>query len=363
MSFNTSTDQLLMKFFSDISALYAYQDKYQFFQDLIQPFVGIRNVILGITNTLIGFFQLFTGSSKEFTAGLVTLGRGLFEVASTPLTWTIIPLLRGIATLIPIPKITAETVRLRQEFADFATKNVSCFEEGTYFLVSMTIQEDSINDTLLLYPGTDSKFCEGATIPDQYRDPLNLQKIHPDLDIQIRIKAHRVFHEQILRHRISVAQKVMSNESVVFFESRGGGAILKDGQLIPQYKSGVLNGKWSIPFIGQHLAYGELRTQDRPRFDAALRRATNPPSNTQDTDRHPAAPLPSDATKSNGDLHPKISEHDKKTTDQRTTRERRETPNYSSKHCFTLWTSAHPDSTKIDHQEELSDHGRNVILF
>ena len=359
MSLNSPAGQLSMKFLSDISTLYAYQDKYQFLQDLIQPFVGIGNILLGITNTLIGFFQLFTGSSKRFTAGLITLGRGLFEVASTPFTWTIIPLARGIATLIPRPKITAETARLRQEFAAFATKNVSCFEEGTYFLVSMMIQENSIDDTLLLYPGADSKFCEGATIPDQYRDPINFKKIHPDLDIQIRIQAHRVFHEQILRHRISVVQKVMFNESVVFFESRGGGAILKEGQLIPQYKSGVLNGKWSIPFIGQHLAYGELRTQDRPRFDEALRRATNPPSNTQDTALHPAAR----ATKSNGDLNPQISEYDKKATSPRTTTNQTETRNYSSKSCLTLWKSAHPNSTKIDPQEEFCDHGSNGLYY
>lgn len=353
-----------MKFFSDIAIRYAYQNKYQFFQDLEQPFSGLGNILWAIPYTVMGFFQLFTGSFKPFAVGLFTLGLGLFQVASTPFTWTLQPLLKGLATWIARKEISAEIVTARRKFADFATKNVACFQEGTYFLVSMTMSNWK-EDTLVLYPGAGSKFRDGATIPDQFRDPFDPQKIHPDLDIRIRIKAHRVFHEQILGHRISLAQTLMANESVIFFESRGGGAILKEGQLIPQYKSGVLNGKWSL---GRRLAYGDLLEQDRPRFDAALRLVTKPSSNPQDNAFQNGPP--SGATLSRSFLNPQISDHAKKNTDPGTATDWRETTNNSSNIRFPMWSATVGHSTRndsreelVEHREELSDPENNVINF
>lgn len=249
-----------------------YQNKNQFTQDLLQPLAGVVRTGLGLLKTGAGFLQLFTGKLKPFTDGLATLARGLFEVASAPLAWTVKPLIRGVSTLVSKPGIDAELRRSRLEFTEFVTKNPHCFEENTYFLASMTLDPyNQNNDVMKLYPGAGSKFRQGANIPWQFRDPKDTYKIHPDLDIKIRQKAHRVFHEQILGHKISIFQTLMANESALFFESRGGGAKLKNGKLEANFKSGVLNGKWGMwRHNGKKLEYGELRHEDRQRFEVAL---------------------------------------------------------------------------------------------
>lgn len=162
--------------------------------------------------------------------------------------------------------------RLRKEFSQFATQNVLSFAEDTYFLASMTIRD--YDDTIELYPGGEATFREGTKIPLQYCDPNNLQKIHPDLVIKVRKKAHRVFHEEILDHHISIWQTILPHPSIDLFTTRGGGAKLIKGQLYPQYKSGVLNGKWSLPLIGENLKYGDLPEHEQPRFNVALYEAT-----------------------------------------------------------------------------------------
>ena len=98
--------------------------------------------------------------------------------------------------------------------------------------------------------------------------------MHPELDIQLRRKAHRIFHENILEKDISLLQTILPHPFVDSFKSRGGGAVLIGDKLYSRYKSGVLNGKWRLPLIGEQLVYGELQAADRARFNQAMMVAT-----------------------------------------------------------------------------------------
>jgi hypothetical protein len=162
---------------------------------------------------------------------------------------------------------------LQKEFATFTTQNTLFFADSTYFLASMEMRPSGTS--LLLYPGGEASYRKDALIPDKFRDPNDPEKIHPDLVIKVRRKAHRVFHEEILGHKISIFQTIFPHPAVDLFDTRGGGAKLMNRQLYPQYKSGVLNGKWSLPFIGEDLKYGDLPKQDQPKFNRALYQSTN----------------------------------------------------------------------------------------
>lgn len=263
-----------------------YQNKNQFIQDLFQPFIGITHLVFGFVKTLTG---IFTCNGWHFLDGLATMTRGLVELITTPLAWLIKPITRGIATLLKSQSVDANWRRRHQEFSTFTTNNPHCFAEGTYFLVSMQLARglgSEEDDSIDLYPGTGMEFREGANVPDEFRHPDKPKKIHPDLDIQIRRKAHRVFHEQILGHNISIFQTLMANESSIFFDTRGAGAFLRDGQLEADYKSGVLNGKWSLQFFDKQLGYGELMEPDKRRLEKALLKLTEKASRDSSPDGH-----------------------------------------------------------------------------
>lgn len=159
----------------------------------------------------------------------------------------------------------------QREFAQFTTKNVLSFSDNTYFLASLTTDVFGDVQEFLLYPGGKATFRDDAdNIPKKFLDPCNPQTIHPDLQINIRRKAHRFFHEKLLGHRISLGQTLLPNPSANLYMARGGGAVLQGKKLKPKYKSGVLNGKWSLPFIGEDLEYGQLPKQDITVFNKAL---------------------------------------------------------------------------------------------
>ncbi len=167
-------------------------------------------------------------------------------------------------------------INIRKEFCEYATQNVDIFADGTYFLASMEKAINPNNDQLFLYPGSGSSYREGMLIPDKFRD-LNAAdplKMHPDLDLQIRQKAHRVLEEGILEKNISLLHTLLPHPFVDDYPSRGGGAVLSGNVLRSTYKSGVLNGKWSLPLIGENLKYGDLPDADRARFNQAMVRAT-----------------------------------------------------------------------------------------
>lgn len=171
----------------------------------------------------------------------------------------------------------------RKQFCEYVTKNVHIFVEGTHFVASMEKEADPNDDQLFLYPGMGAQFREGAIVPEQFRDPNNPLEMHPDLDLQVRKKSHRVL-EGILNKKITLWQTILPHPFVDNYPSRGGGAKLKAGVLHSTYKSGVLNGKWDLRMRNK-LEYGELPELDRSRFNQAMATATNHMVTTPDESR------------------------------------------------------------------------------
>lgn len=172
-------------------------------------------------------------------------------------------------------KQAQDRIHFRQQFSAFVTKNPGVFADDTYFLVSMEKNSDPNQDELFMYPGAGSTYREDAKIPIEFTDENNRLHMHPDLDIQIRRKAHRVFHEGILKKKISLLQTILPHPFVDNYPSKGGGAVLSVNVLYSNYKSGVLNGKWNVPGVQKPLGYGDLPIADRERFNIALARTTD----------------------------------------------------------------------------------------
>ena len=89
------TAKKIMKTFVDYFK--PYKSDQQIVQDFKQPIVGLANVLLGIAKIAGGVFGLNLWS---FVDGVFNVLRGAIEIATTPLTWLLKPLTRGIATLI-----------------------------------------------------------------------------------------------------------------------------------------------------------------------------------------------------------------------------------------------------------------------
>ena len=74
-----------------------YKSVHQLIQDYKQPLVGINNLFVGLLKIIAG---LFTFNFPRLGDGLFSASRGIIELVTTPLTWLIKPLTRGLATLI-----------------------------------------------------------------------------------------------------------------------------------------------------------------------------------------------------------------------------------------------------------------------
>ncbi|RAP35113.1 hypothetical protein B1207_13475 [Legionella quinlivanii] len=87
-----------VKLFTDFFKPYKTSASWHpFKQDLRQPLVGLLNVGSGLLKTLVGLLSL---NPWRFLDGVFSLVRGAIEIATTPLTWLLKPITRGIATLI-----------------------------------------------------------------------------------------------------------------------------------------------------------------------------------------------------------------------------------------------------------------------
>lgn len=73
-----------------------YKSKNQLIQDFKQPLVGMINFFIGFGKTLAG---IFTINFKLIPDGLFNMLRGIIELITTPLTWLLKPMTRGIVTL------------------------------------------------------------------------------------------------------------------------------------------------------------------------------------------------------------------------------------------------------------------------
>lgn len=74
-----------------------YKSNTQLKQDFKQPFVGIANLFVGLGKSTVG---LFTLNFWLIADGLFIMLRGVIELVTTPLTWFLKPVTRGIVTLI-----------------------------------------------------------------------------------------------------------------------------------------------------------------------------------------------------------------------------------------------------------------------
>lgn len=89
------TAKKIIKIFADYFK--PYKSDAQLVQDFKQPIVGLANVLLGIAKIVGGVFGL---NFWSFADGLFNVLRGAIEIATTPLTWLLKPITRGITTLI-----------------------------------------------------------------------------------------------------------------------------------------------------------------------------------------------------------------------------------------------------------------------
>ncbi|KTC84608.1 hypothetical protein [Legionella drozanskii] len=109
-----------------------YRDDYQFAQDFKQPFVGLVNVTSGIVKLVAGTFTL---DIYRFGDGLFSLIRGLLEIATTPLAWTVKPIIRlAITAAFDSPKIEENSglkklVTLGEELLEDQTDDDFSFEK------------------------------------------------------------------------------------------------------------------------------------------------------------------------------------------------------------------------------------------
>ncbi|MDP3269698.1 MAG: hypothetical protein Q8M40_11740 [Legionella sp.] len=74
-----------------------YKSNTQLAQDFRQPLVGMASLFIGLGKTLFGIFKL---KPRYLADGLFSMLRGVIELSTTPLTWLLKPMTRGISTLI-----------------------------------------------------------------------------------------------------------------------------------------------------------------------------------------------------------------------------------------------------------------------
>ncbi|HRD68504.1 MAG TPA: hypothetical protein PK657_00010 [Legionella sp.] len=74
-----------------------YKSNTQLAQDFRQPLVGMASLFIGLGKTLFGIFTL---KPRYLGDGLFSMLRGVIELSTTPLTWLLKPITRGISTLI-----------------------------------------------------------------------------------------------------------------------------------------------------------------------------------------------------------------------------------------------------------------------
>lgn len=74
-----------------------YKSVHQIGQDFKQPLVAISSFFTGLIKTGIGICTL---NARSLIDGLFNMVRGAIELITTPLTWIIKPVTRGLATLI-----------------------------------------------------------------------------------------------------------------------------------------------------------------------------------------------------------------------------------------------------------------------
>lgn len=88
------TGNKILKLFADYFK--PYKSGYQLKQDFKQPLVGTLNIISGLVKIGVGILTIDQGRLGD---GMLTLLRGAIEIITTPLAWTIKPILRGMSTL------------------------------------------------------------------------------------------------------------------------------------------------------------------------------------------------------------------------------------------------------------------------
>lgn len=160
-----------------------YKGDYQFVQDFKQPFVGIVNVSSGLAKLFTGFFTL---DIYRFGDGLVSLLRGVIELASTPLAWFIKPIMRFSITIFTgLPKVEenqgmidlvahGEELLIDQEDDDFSFNKMQkilgiCNDLHRKFSKQVMREQETDID-----PGAEEKLIGEITAQST---PLKLQKV------------------------------------------------------------------------------------------------------------------------------------------------------------------------------------------
>ena len=113
-------------------------------------------------------------------------------------------------------------MRSQIEYAQWVTRNIDKFGEGTYFAVSWNKK----TGTIVLYPGKGATWANGSKVENT---------------MKIIKKSHLLLEEIILNKPVPLVQRFMISKPYCI---RGGGALIQNGVLTPQYISNVLNDRW-----------------------------------------------------------------------------------------------------------------------
>ncbi len=98
-----------------------YKSKQHMIQDFKQPLVGIANFFIGLGKIIYGILFL---NPWILADGILSVQRGAIELVTTPLTWLLKPITRGIATLIHGGYKKIEENRGMQNLAKYAHNSV-----------------------------------------------------------------------------------------------------------------------------------------------------------------------------------------------------------------------------------------------
>lgn len=98
-----------------------YKSTFQVKQDFKQPVTGVVNIFVGIIKLATGLWNL---DGKRLADGFFCVLRGIIEITTTPLTWFVKPVMRGLASWIHGPVRIEDGLGIRA-LAEYGKKCVS----------------------------------------------------------------------------------------------------------------------------------------------------------------------------------------------------------------------------------------------
>jgi hypothetical protein len=118
---------------------------------------------------------------------------------------------------------SGEVILCQKQYCEWVSKNIAEFHDGTYFVLSW----NRFKREVFLYPGLGAKWKDGTTVKGQ---------------MPILKKSHLLLEECVLGKPVPLVQRFIFSKP---YSLRGGGMVLKNGQLKIEFFSNVPNERWS----------------------------------------------------------------------------------------------------------------------